>query len=93
MVQYGQHHDGVEVTGATNQEGCVFTILPTGGGCGMSEVDAEGENILSAALEAGGEAVDRLKVGVDRDDFGSGVGSQPRVDACVTANIEKTCGF
>lgn len=93
MVQDGEHHNRIEVASATAEEGGVFTVLPPGRGGRMGQVDAEGKDIFPAAPKAGGEAVNRLQVGVDRDDFSSSVGSQPGVDARVAADVEKISGF
>src|SRR6202453_40682 len=93
MVQHGQHHDCVEVTGTAVQEGGVLAVLPSGCGGWMREVDAEGENILSAALQVGAEAIDGLQVSVDRDDFCPSFSSQQRVNAGVAADVEKACGL
>ena len=50
VMDEGQHQDGVEVAVAAIEERGAFAVLPAGGGRGVGEIDAEGEDVLAACF-------------------------------------------
>src|SRR5271170_904055 len=92
MVQYSEHHHGVEMAGAAVQEGGVFTVLPSGSGRRMSEINAQRKDILATAFQARAKAIDSLHVGVDRNHLSTSVSGQIGVNTRIATYVEHLAG-